>query len=46
MKDVLLDELKKELNLKERIILKFFKKTIIKIYRIAGKNTFNNIFYL
>lgn len=45
MKDVLLDEVKKELNWKERIIIKIFKKTIIKIYGIAGKNVFNSIFY-
>ncbi len=45
MKDVVLNEVKKELNWKERIIVKIFKRTIIKIYGIAGKNVFNSIFY-
>ena len=31
MKDVVLDEVKKELNWKERIIVKFFRKTYYKI---------------
>ena len=43
MENVLLDELKKELNWKEKIIIKIFKKTIIKVYGIAGKNVFNSI---
>lgn len=42
MKDVVLDEVKKELNWKERIIIKIFTKTIIKIYKIGITYGFNN----
>ena len=37
------DEMKNDLNWKERIILKIFRKTFIKIYGIAGKRIFNQI---
>ena len=43
MKNVALKEIEKELNWKERIIARLFKKTFIKIYGLAGKNMFNNI---
>ena len=43
MKNVVLNEVKKELNWREKIIVKIFKKTVIKVYGIAGKKVFNNI---
>lgn len=39
MKDVVVDEL----NWKEKIIAKVFKKTIIKVYHIARVRTFNEL---
>ena len=39
MKDVVLNEVKKELNWKERIIVKIFTKTFTKIYNICRINT-------
>ena len=39
MRDVVLDEL----NWKEKIIVKVFKKTIIKVYHIARVRTFNEL---
>ena len=41
MKDVVLNELKKELNWKERIIVKLFTKTIKKIYTKGAKEGYN-----
>lgn len=41
MKDILENEIKKELNFKEKIIFKIFKKTIIKVYKKGIENTFN-----
>lgn len=35
MKDVVLDEVKKALNWRERIIAKIFKKTFCKIFNIS-----------
>ena len=43
MRDVVLDELKKELNWRERIIIKFFAKTIVKVYNISRINTINRL---
>lgn len=47
-KDVELKEIEKskELNLKDRIIIKLFPKTFVKVYGIAGKRVFNNIYKL
>ena len=42
MKDVVLDEVKKDLNFKERIIVKLFSKTFYKIYKIGITFGFNN----
>ena len=42
-KDAVLDEIKKDLNWKERIILTIFAKTYIKIYHITRINIINNI---
>lgn len=42
MKDVVLDEVKKELNWRERIVVKLFKRTIIKIYKMGITYGFNN----
>lgn len=42
MKDVVLDEVVKELNWKEKFIVKIFRGTFIKVYGIAGKRIFNN----
>lgn len=41
MKDVVLNEVKKELNWKERIIIKLFAKTIKKIYTKGVKEGYN-----
>lgn len=43
MEDLVVEELRKELNWRERIMLKIFKKYTYKIYGIAGKNAINNI---
>lgn len=43
MKVIVIEELEKELNWKERIILKIFKKYSYKIYIIAQKKIFNNM---
>ena len=43
MKDVVLNEMKKELNWKERIIIKIFTRTFSKIYNIARINIVNEI---
>ena len=43
MKDIVLNEVMKELNWREKIIVKLFKKIFIKIYGISGKNTINQI---
>ena len=42
MKDVVLNEIKKELNCRERIIVKLFKRTIVKIYKMGITYGFNN----
>lgn len=42
MKDVVLDEIRKELNWRERIVLKVFTKLIKKVYNIARINTINS----
>ena len=39
MKNIVLDEVIKELNWRERIIVRLFKKTVIKIY-IKGKTNY------
>jgi len=43
MEDMMLDEIMKELNWKEKIIVKVFVKTIIKVYNITRITTINNI---
>jgi len=43
MKELVLKEISKELNWKEKIILKIFTKTIIKVYNITRINTLNRI---
>ena len=43
MKDVVLNELKKELNRKERIIIKLFTKTFTKVYNICRINIINKM---
>lgn len=40
MKDVVLNEVKKELNWKERIIVKLFKKTFCSVYKSGMRNGF------
>ena len=42
MKDVVLNEVKKELNFRERIIVKLFGKTFYKVYKIGITYGFNN----
>lgn len=41
-KDVVKDEVLKELNIVEKIIVKLFTKTFIKIYKIGITYGFNN----
>lgn len=45
MKDVVLDEVMKELNFIERIVVRLFKKTFIKIY-VKGKINYFESFQL
>ena len=42
MKNELLKEIKKDLNFKERIIVKLFSKTFIKIYEKGKTNYFKS----
>lgn len=42
-KNILLKEMRKELDLKGKIVLYIFPKSCIKIYAIASKNTSNNM---
>lgn len=44
-KDVVLEEVKNELNFIEKIIVNLFPKTCIKIYGIASKRATNNILF-
>ena len=41
--DIVLDEVKKELNWKERIIIKLFTKTFTKVYNIARIKIVNKL---
>ena len=41
MKDVVLDKVKKELNWREKVIVKLFTKTIKKIYTKGVKEGYN-----
>lgn len=43
MKDVVLNEIMKKLNRKEKIIVKVFEKLIIKVYNMARITTINNL---
>lgn len=43
MKDVILDEVKKELNWKERVVVIIFEKTFIKVYNISRIRTVNSL---
>lgn len=43
MNDVVMKEVEKELNWKEKIIVKVFTKTFIKVYNITRINIVNNI---
>lgn len=43
MKDVVVNEIKNELNWKEKIIVRIFTKTFNKVYNIGRINTVNNI---
>lgn len=36
-------EISKECNFTEGIIVKLFKRLFVKVYGVAGKNSFNNI---
>lgn len=42
MKKEVIDEIKKELNWKERIIVRVFDKTFFKVYKIGITFGFNN----
>lgn len=41
--NVILNEIKNELNWKERIIVRIFKKTFLKFYHIVRISILNNI---
>lgn len=43
MKDIVLDEVREELNWKERVVVKIFEKTFIKVYNISRIRTVNNL---
>lgn len=43
MRDVVYNVLKDELNWKEKIIIKLFNKTFLKIYNISRINSINSI---
>ena len=43
MKDVVVDEIKRELNWKEKIVIHVFTKTIIKVYNMARIRTINEL---
>ena len=42
-KDIVLDEVMEGLNWKERIIVRIFKGTFVKVYNISRINTFNKM---
>lgn len=46
MKDVVVNEVKKELNWKERIIVKLFTKTFAKVYNIARIKIVNKLIWV
>lgn len=43
MEENIVEEIKKECNLKERILLKVFARTFVKVYNIARVKAINNI---
>lgn len=43
MEKEILEEMKKECNLKERILLKLFGKTFVKVYHIGRIDCFNSL---
>lgn len=43
MREVVLEEIKKELNWREKIIARVFKHTIMKVYNIARIRMFNEL---
>lgn len=43
MKDIVENEIKKELDFKEKIIFKLFKKTFMKVYNIVRIKIVNEI---
>lgn len=45
MEKEILEEMKKECNLKERILLKLFGKTFVKIYNIVRLKIINNLLF-
>lgn len=42
MKNVVLDEVKKKLSWKEKIVFKFFEKVFYKVYKLGITYGFNN----
>lgn len=45
MEKEILEEIEKECNLKERILLKVFTKTFVKVYNIARLKVINNLLF-
>ncbi|MCI8485995.1 MAG: hypothetical protein HFJ20_02660 [Clostridia bacterium] len=43
MEENIVEEIKKECNLKERILLKVFAKMFVKVYHIGRINCFNSL---
>lgn len=42
MKNIVENEIKKELNFKERVVFKLFKKTFMKVYKKGIEKAFNS----
>lgn len=45
MEEKIVEEIKRECNFKERILLKVFVKTFLKVYNIARIKAINNILF-
>lgn len=45
MEKEILEEIEKECNFKERILLKVFTKTFVKVYNIARLKVINNLLF-
>lgn len=46
MEERIVEEAKNELNWRERIVVRIFKRTFMKIYGIAGEKVFNQMNFM